>query len=300
MDHWKKVKWGPAGARVRTSPANWRQPLKWNQEARAAGNAENVFCASLADIYEDREELKPWRADLFDLIWATPWLNWMILTKRPENVTRLTPARYQDGRFPGNIWLGTSVENQAAADERIGNLGRVPARVHFLSMEPLLGAVELEFPSVVDWVIVGGESGPDARPMHPAWVRSIRNKCRDYGCAFFFKQWGEWLPISEMSSEETNALYKSNRIAKEYEDQSTVDEMYGRTCRVATNIVRYDGKHGPIGDVRCESIDGVRAMTTFRIGKKAAGRELDGRTWDEMPNVISLGAMEVNRARSTK
>lgn len=297
MDHhWKKVKWGPAGNRVRTSALNWRQPVRWNEEARAAGKAANVFCASLADVYEDRSELVPWRRDLFDLIEATTWLNWMILTKRPEHVERLTPTRQGRSGLPGNVWLGTSVEDQAAADERVGVLGRVPARVHFLSMEPLLGPVKLAFPSVIDWVIVGGESGPDARPMHPDWVRSIRDQCRDAGIAFHFKQWGEWLPISEMSSEETDALYKSNRIAREYETQATLDELYGCTCRVATNVVRYDGKYGPIDEVRFEAIAGVLAMQTFRIGKKAAGRELDGRTWDEMPNVISLGAMEAKHA----
>jgi protein gp37 len=136
----KKLRWGPTAPRVRTSPANWKQPLKWNRKAAAEGVRRRVFCASMADVFEDRAELVPWRSDLFDLIQATPWLDWLLLTKRPENLPRMLPV--WGGAF-ANIWLGTTVEDQQRANERIPALLAVPAAVHFLSCEPLLEHVHL-------------------------------------------------------------------------------------------------------------------------------------------------------------
>lgn len=227
--------WGENAARHVTSDANWKKPLAWNREAAKAGVRRRVFCASLADVFEDRPGLAGPRARLFGLIRATPWCDWLLLTKRPENAARLWAiaaadnalATVEDGtldvRVPAdgrewlpNIWLGTTVEDQRRADERIPHLLRVHAAVRFLSCEPLLEAVDLHhfmpwrftrgvapnhdgsafsLPAVggsqgLDWVIVGGESGHHARPFDVAWARSIVAQCREAGVAPFVKQLG--------------------------------------------------------------------------------------------------------------
>jgi len=206
-----------------------------------------------------------------------------------------------------NVWLGVSAERQQEADTRIPDLLATPAAVRFVSAEPLLGPIDfnrLDVPVYgylnslddgyftdgrpprrrLDWIIVGGESGPDARPMHPDWARSIRDQCVSAGVPFFFKQWGSWRPCCDMSDADTDAVYRSNRIAKDGERQAIIDELYGRTCKVPVTTIRYDGR---VFDDRTfggfEAIDGHYGMTMFAVGKKAAGRLLDGRTWDEMP-----------------
>lgn len=202
---WGKVQWGPEGTRVRTSAANWREPLRWNRQAQKEGRRYKVFCASLADVFEERAELMSWRADLFDLIAQTPNLDWLLLTKRPENIM---PMLIDAGRgfqpLPDHVWIGTSVENQEQADKRIPELLKVPAKVRFLSCEPLLGPLDLWWYTIphfaaddprhwpqrngVEWVIVGAESGQGARPMDLDWVRKIRNQCVIQAIPFFFKQ----------------------------------------------------------------------------------------------------------------
>jgi len=224
-----KVKWGPQGQRVRTSAANWRKPLAWNRQAEQEGRRFRVFCASLADVFEDRSdqpEMDIWRSDLFDLIDATPNLDWLLLTKRPENVMRLWPSEWYDcfGAWH-NLWIGTSVENQEQANKRIPELLKVPAAVRFLSCEPLLGPIDFHtggWGSIggqfchkcggfgwyeedgmvcprchqsgftthakIHWVIVGGESGTSKRPFDPNWARSIRDQCQAAGVPFFMKQ----------------------------------------------------------------------------------------------------------------
>lgn len=180
-----RVEWGPHGERKRTSAANWRQPLKWNRAAEAAGIRARVFCASLADVFDTRWPAGA-RADLWQLIDETPHLIWMLLTKRPQNIAKMLPADVGTG----NVWLGTTVENQDEARKRIPALCANDAAVHFLSCEPLLGDIRLDdFPEwPLDWIIVGGESGAHARPMHPDWPRSIRDQCQDAGVPFFMKQ----------------------------------------------------------------------------------------------------------------
>lgn len=135
--------WGDNGTRAVATESYWRQPLKWNREAEKAGKRRRVFCASLADVFERRSELEQPRGGLFRLIAETPYLDWLLLTKRPENVNYLSPWGSEAWPWPSNIWLGTSVENQEQADKRIPELLKVPARVRFLSCEPLLGPVDL-------------------------------------------------------------------------------------------------------------------------------------------------------------
>lgn len=211
--------WGDDGARQRTSEENWNDVKRWNEKARIAGTRPRVFVNSLSDVFEDRRDLDPWRADLFTLIEACKHLDFLLVTKRTELIMTMVPERWKHG-FPSNVWMLTTAENQARFDQRIEHLLRVPAHVHGVSMEPLLGPITMgKHAKNIDWVIVGGESGKAARPMLAAWALALRDEAAQQGSAlaFHFKQWGEF------------------------------------------------GEGGE------------------RVGKKAAGRLLDGRTWDDLP-----------------
>lgn len=206
---WGKDNWGPMAERQRTSETYWKQPLTWNKEAERQGEMHRVFCASMADVGEDRRDLDQARMDLAVMIEATPELHWLLLTKRPENMVRLF-ADWSTSKGPGwpsNVWVGTSVEDQAAADKRIPSLLEIPCTTRFLSVEPMIGPVDLagyahipdskhqpipalRGPKGIDWVICGGESGPGFRPMDLAWARSLRDQCRQESTAFFMKQTG--------------------------------------------------------------------------------------------------------------
>lgn len=268
---------------VRPDEASLLIPLKWKKPRR-------IFVNSMSDLFHENAQ-EEWIDKAFSVMALTPQHTYQILTKRPERMAEYMESLkqyefsidqywigdwismgmprklYQELRgiflnkpLP-NVWLGTSVEDQKTADERIPHLRQIPAKVRFLSIEPLLGPVDLskwlrrtlsvdelnalhaatggmeayglacqqaEGDNGFDWVIVGGESGPNARPIHPDWVRSIRDQCQAAGVPFFFKQWGEWLP------------HKT-----------------------------------PVGTVGGPFFE--------RVGKKLAGRKLDGRDWNEFP-----------------
>jgi protein gp37 len=260
MDHrYGKVAWGPSGTRVKTSTANWNKPLKWNREA-TAGHRPLVFCASLADVFEEwgdpihdssgdiicrpyldsenlpefwcatdpeslRTDPQGWspitmhdlRRELFKLIDKTPNLDWLLLTKRPENVEKMwteansilteIPMGVSGKLYRTNVILGTSIESQEWTDKRLPHLHA--AKRHglvsktFVSAEPLVGPIMLQGEANglvynhlggtgIDWVITGGESGPDARPCKPEWFRSLRDQAEAAGVPFHFKQWGEF------------------------------------------------------------------------------------------------------------
>jgi protein gp37 len=217
--------WGETAARLVTSDEYWRQPERWNRAAERDGVRRRVFCASLADVFEDHPALPPIRARLFELIGRTRHLDWLLLTKRPEWIRASIPW---GNRWPHNVWIGTTVETQARADERLPILVKLPARVRFVSVEPQLGPINLtpwfssatcavcgsteKFQTLVwhgdhhrcprcdsaaiiehegiDWVIVGGESGPGARPFGIQWARNILRQCRDAHVPVFVKQLG--------------------------------------------------------------------------------------------------------------
>lgn len=199
------INWGPGAPRRRTSASNWAKPIAWNSahaEFYAAhGHRQRVFCASLADVFDNAVD-PAWRMDLFSLIAKTPNLDWLLLTKRIGNVQKMSSGdSLMFDMLATRVWLGATIVNQEEADRDIPKLLAVPAARRFLSMEPLLGAVDLDRVYVaapgetwVDWVIVGGESGPGARPMSPAAARSLRDQCRAAGVPFLFKQWGDWAP----------------------------------------------------------------------------------------------------------
>lgn len=239
--------WGPGAPRRLTSDANWRKPMKWNRDAVTAGTRPRVFCASLADVFDNAVD-PAWRTRLFALIRATPNLDWQLLTKRPGNIAAMLPADWGTG-WP-NVWLGCTVVNQVEADRDVPKLLAVPAVVRFLSVEPMLGELDLHSPRCrrvgsdkfcaiclggIHWVICGGESGPNARPMNPHWARFLRDQCKVAGVPFLFKQWGEW----------------------------SADR----------------GLFGVVPDI------GIAGLRMFKIGKARAGRTLDGVTHDEFPGV---------------
>ncbi len=158
-----------------------------------------VFCASMADVFEDHADVVEARKRLWGVIAETPWLNWQLLTKRPENIARFVP--WGDSP-PDNVWLGTTVENQECADERIPLLLQNKAVVRFLSCEPLLGLIGLKAwlgKDKVNWLITGGETGRGARPMPTEWVRHLRDQCASAGVPHFFKQQGDWAEDSAES-----------------------------------------------------------------------------------------------------
>lgn len=228
------------------SDNHWADPLKWNRAAWAEGQRRRVFCASMADVFEDRRDLDEPRARLWPLIEATPWLDWLLLTKRPETVRRLAPW---GDTWPANVWLGTTVENQRYAEERIPLMLDIPAAVRFVSCEPLLCALDLTpwllKPGAdrgINWVIAGGESGPKSRPMNPAWAESLRDQCLAAEVPFHFKQWGHWGPESDADK---RAVHTIEMLDRE-----------GRPRRL------------------------------FKLGKHMTGRQLDGRTWDGFPSTV--------------
>lgn len=249
-----KVNWGKGNPRQRTSEANWKKPTRWNKIAGCfpMNPRPRVFCASLAD-WLDPEVPIEWLADLLDLICSTPHLDWLLLTKRPElwydriaearlwvdeAHTRLKPLNRALSKWlaawldewhglrkgvqsgtPHNVWIGTSVEDQQRADERIPELLKIPARVRFLSCEPLLGPLHIDEMPIqgigeallrplegdvfgdwysapawtqekLDWLIVGGESGPNARECSIDWIQSIVQQCESADVPVFVKQLG--------------------------------------------------------------------------------------------------------------
>lgn len=202
--------WGPSGTRRFFEAKHWEQPRHWNRIAAQAGLRAKVFCASMADVFEDRPDVAPDRLRLWGLIMGTPHLDWLLLTKRPQNVARMVPWGCANPLFetelsitkpgealplevipwPRNVWIGTTVEDQRAADERIPILERLPAAVRFLSVEPQLGRVRFGSGRAIDWVICGGESGKQARPFDLNWAFDLQEHCNFYGIAFFMKQLG--------------------------------------------------------------------------------------------------------------
>lgn len=186
--------WGGDATRRFFSDDHWRAPIRWNSDAERVGVRARVFCASMADVFEPRKDLDPWRDRLWTLIEKTPNLDWLLLTKRPGQLKHVYPWAK---RARDNVWLGTTAENQRWADRRIERLLSVEAKVRFLSCEPLLSGVDLSRwlrARQITWVIAGGESGGHARPTHPNWVRALRDQCRAFDVPFHFKQWGHWSP----------------------------------------------------------------------------------------------------------
>jgi protein gp37 len=184
--------WGPLTDSLRHLTKTGRDPVAWNAQAKAEGRRFKVFCASLADVFEPHPQVVEARKRLWETIEATPYLDWQLLTKRPKFIKRLVPEGWLQ-HWPDQVWIGTSVGTQQAAEKRIPYLLEVPARIRFLSCEPLVEQVTLApwlSTGGIAWAICGGYSGSEYRPMELAWARALREECRAYGVAFFMKQLG--------------------------------------------------------------------------------------------------------------
>ncbi len=187
--------WGAKADRRTLSESHWTNPIRWNRTAEETGVRARVFCASMADVFEWKTGLSPIRDRLWALIEQTPNLDWLLLTKRPHLVERLAPWK---DVWPENVWLGATIENQKFAEKRMQHLLSNPAKIRFLSCEPLLGPLDLSpWLSELHWVIAGGETGHGARHSHPDWFRSLRDQCMKAEVGFHFKQWGDWFPIED-------------------------------------------------------------------------------------------------------
>ncbi len=264
--------WGPAATTDREKKkAVWKDIQEWDKKAWRDGVRRRVFVQSMSDFLEDHPQANEIRKEAIRVLENLKWLDVLLLTKRPENAERFLGDWFYG--WPEHVWMGTSVENQKYADERIPELLKIPAKIRFLSCEPLLGPINLtewlspcsyycdhgsEYPeghrperSKIDWVIAGGESGPKARPMHPDWVRSLRDQCQEAGVAFHFKQWGEYAPY----------------IPRE--------DPHGKQT---VQHVRLDGLPYKPDDFS----SALQSMA--RVGKHTAGRLLDGREWNEFPS----------------
>lgn len=238
--------WGKGADRRFFGDAHWDEPRKWNAVAEREGERKRVFCGSMCDVMEDIAV--NWeRARLYKLIEETEWLDWLLVTKRPQNYRRLLPAAWLDAPLR-NVWGLTTVESQEFT-WRIEELLKTPFVVRGISAEPLLGlfspqrqhCVGKAGTEKIDWVIAGGESGPGARPTHPQLFREIRDWCVEAGVPFFFKQWGEWAEVPSVQRAGDTALYT---IGAE-----------------------------------------LPAVVMRRVGKAAAGRLLDGVEWSQVPGV---------------
>jgi len=296
--------WGVGAERKRASERYLNGPLRWNRQldelALAGHNVERerVFCASLAD-WLDEEVPIGWLAHLLSVIERTPRLDWLLLTKRPGAwETRLEEVvesercprgdecveagcahcfalAWLERSMPKNVWLGTTAEDQQRYDERIVELAKIPAVVRFLSMEPLLEGIDLGLnrnlpgerelrwrrpvKDFLHWVIVGGESGGGARPMHPLWATSLRDQCQAAEIPFFFKQWGAWAPI-------------------EHEEAG---------LRGGARLLPVASARGGAEVLMRANDDPATTVKLKRLTKKKTGRLLDGREWNEFPEVAA-------------
>lgn len=196
-----KVQWGNA-PRVRTGAHTWNDPLRWQRQAEKDGDRPFVFCASLADIF-DNQVPQDWRGEAFAVMRKTPRLVYLLLTKRPQNIVRLSDAV---GGLPTNAALGTTCEDQLRADKNLTALqvAKIELRPLFTfgSFEPLLGNIIIPPAMMPDWLITGGETDQGshrARPTHPDWFRSLRDQAARHGAAYHHKQNGEWVSVSEVA-----------------------------------------------------------------------------------------------------
>lgn len=186
--------WGTRAERRFFGDKHWSEPRKWDRAAERAGERRRVFCASMADVFEEREDLVEPRARLFRLIESTPHLDWLLLTKRAHAMLPLARAAGWLGDWPRNVWAGVTAENAEWSRRRVHHLIEVPAVVRFVSYEPALGALlddaDDDLLEQIDWLIIGGESGGAARPFDLAWAREVIAFCRAAGIAPFMKQLG--------------------------------------------------------------------------------------------------------------
>lgn len=244
--------WGPDAPRRFFADKHWAEPLRWDADAAKAGTRRRVFCGSMCDWAEGRHDQAEARARLFALIEATPHLDWQLLTKRPGAIRHLVPPAWLEAP-PANVWYGTSVENQEQADRRIPQLLNVPAHTRFLSCEPLLGPVDL---SPWLWETAGPEwAGSNPSPdLH--WV--ITGGESGPGARPCHPDWVR--DLRDQCQAAGVAFFHKQHGEWTWEHPGTLDLSHRQ------EVYKHD-------------------QHFYRVGKKAAGRLLDGRTWDEFPTV---------------
>jgi protein gp37 len=261
LGHRFGVRWGPLEARREPSFSYWDQPLRWNAKAERDGVRRRVFCASMADVFDTAGPVAA-REWLFEVIEETPHLDWLLLTKRIGNATKMMPERWLKDPRP-NVWLGATVVNQEEADRDIPKLLDVPATLRFLSCEPLLGPVDLEdipnqnmlaegqghlnvlrqyawectgadycdtcsIGAGIDWVIVGGESGHGARPFTLGWGKYIVRQCRAARVPVFIKQVGA-NPVNREGARCPHIRDRKGKVMEEWPEELRVREFPMRT-----------------------------------------------------------------------
>jgi protein gp37 len=296
----KKAGWGDEADRVIASDKVWAQPLRWNRWADKHNTRLRVFSSSMSDVFEERDQLIEPRSRLFDMIEATPKIDWLLLTKRPQNVNAMIPDAWSRSTLPRNVAVGTTVESNEVR-WRIMHLLEVPAHMRFLSCEPMIGRLDLrriDLPNGrsvdplvgtewaggyrtgaglrcnhVDWLIAGGESGRGARPMHPDWARSVRDDCAASEVSFFFKQWGAWQPCC-WKSEATHAVRATD----------------GRHIKIQSNVGSVDR-----ADEAPAEWQGIRMVEKKKSGSSkspmsASGCRLDGAEHKALPKQSRLFA----------
>lgn len=291
------TQWGPGQPRHQFAGAD-KTLRALDREAQRQGRPLRVFHNSLSDFFDNDVPVQ-WRISAMRSIVETPNLIHILLTKRIGNAAEMLDVAFRAvhgqrekwaDNVPSNVWIGATIVNQAEADRDIPKLLAVPARVRFLSMEPLLGPVTLRevhsdmceidaltgnhgvlrplrgrSEAKVHWVICGGESGPGARPMHPDWARSLRDQCEAAGVPFLFKQWGEWADMGAAGLGASGPVTNRAGDVKDWMRQAVTFTDGGKAT------------------VQAHSWTAHATDLMYRVGKKAAGRLLDGRTWDACP-----------------
>lgn len=247
--------WGDAAPKREFGESHWHDLLRWDRKAAQEGARRRVFINSMPDLF-DRFAPAGVRERHWTFVARTPNLDHLLLTKRIGNVARMVPAEWlSEGGWPSNVWIGATVVNQTEAYRDIPKILTLPAPVRFLSMEPLLGPVDLPATWLreIGWVIAGGESGRKARPIHPAWVRSIRDQCQATEVPFLLKQWGEWAETEPVPGSDLDGDIRRGVV------------------RIVSPASHSDG-HCRRGDVFMR-----------KVGKFLSGRLLDGQLHDGFP-----------------
>jgi protein gp37 len=257
--------------KVKLIDEHLQDPLRWKRPRR-------IFVNSMSDLFHESIP-DEWIERIFQVMFTANHHIFQVLTKRPERMLDwISRSAFLSNDPLPNVWLGISAEDETTFLKRAPLLIKTPAAVKWLSLEPLLGPMNFEafstffytgwteapFDDVIDWVVVGGESGARARPMHPDWARYVRDKCVEANVPFFFKQWGEWDGGGVFGSE--------------------CDDPCGRDVKALPG--------GALTGTDWEPGSHLKgSQTIHRVGKKAAGRLLDGREWNEYPeNAASVAA----------
>jgi protein gp37 len=297
--------WRRLGPRQLASENYWKQPRRWNEEARQEEQRARILCGTLCDVFEAHPAVAEPRKRLFGVVEATPWLIWMFFTKRPENVACMVPW---ENAWPDNAWLISSVEDQRRADERIPLLLDSHAPVKGLSVEPLIAPVTLPFFAEysncdcgghsppcythephcgtepgpawgkLHWVIVGGESGSGkVRPMHPAWARSLLSQCQQANVPYWLKQWGEWGPAPWRIGPRPGETAREHKARAGAEGATHSYPAWAHEHHTQPIVAA----HKPWSPARGELPPGLEPMR--RWGKNRAGHLLDGKAWTQLP-----------------